>query len=544
MAATIKILPAKTSLPVWVQGLFVVALAAVLRLYSLGRQPIWCDEYYTWRWVTLPNPISVILHVLAADIYPPLYQVLTWFVVRIDDSPVYLRFFSALGGIGAAFFIWLIGQRFFNARAALAAGIVAALSPLGIYYSQEAKFYSFFAGISLWMLYEFLRLLDKPESGPWRFALLVALASYTSFLTPYLVAPLVIVCAVLARRGQPSLAWLAVKGLLIGEALALPMLPFFIKGIATFQQGLDDPRPILWLPLFTAQNFSLAFWPGPAVSTLAASIFGLGIVGLWRLRKHSSAWALGSLALFALLPPVLNILSAISKPVYSDRAILACAYAWVGAAVFGLWAWPRPLRWAALGAIIALQLLALKSYYDPAHPIRTDFKPPYEAMKTLWKPGEAVFHGSINSLYAFKYLAHRDTTAMPNWIEIAAPQMNPHLSSYQKIWRQAKAWLENVGYPVDAGMEKSRVWTPRLETEALQGVDRFWFVQMDEATQQAIWAPQLNIVRTGHRMYKNQPMDPLGLEWIRAHGYKKVSQVPLAPGFQAFLFERENTKKP
>jgi hypothetical protein len=358
----------RSAVPLWVQGLLVVSLAAALRLYSLNRQPIWCDEYYTWRWVTLPNPISVVLHVLAADIYPPLYQILTWFVVRLDDGPGFLRSLSVLGGVLAAFLIWLIVQRFFLARAAFAAGVVAALSPLGIYYSQEAKFYSFFAALGLWMLYEFLCILDEDRPGFARLALAVAISSYTSFLTPYLLAPLFLAAFIVAWRGQRSAAWVAVKGMVLGEVLALPMLPFFIKGIATFQQGLEYPRPVLWLPLFSAQNFSLAFWPTAALSTAAALLLGLGILGLWRLRREPGARALGILALFAFLPPTLNILSAISKPVYSDRAILACAYAWAGVAVAGLWGWPRALRWTALGGLIALQGLALHAYYDPPIP--------------------------------------------------------------------------------------------------------------------------------------------------------------------------------
>jgi hypothetical protein len=159
-------------------------------------------------------------------------------------------------------------------------------------------------------------------------------------------------------------------------------------------------------------------------------------------------------------------------------------------------------------------------------------------MKTLWKPGEAVFHCSINPLYAFKYLAHRDGLPMPNWIEIPAPQMNPGMSRYQQIWRQVKGWLAAKGYPVDAGMEKSRVWSPRLEDEALKGIDRIWFVQLDEATLQAVWAPQLNIVRTNYRVFKDEPMDPRTLAWIPQEGFHYVSQQPLAPGFQAYLFER------
>jgi hypothetical protein len=519
----------------------ILTLAAALRLYSLQRQPLWCDEYYTWRWVTLPDPISVVLHVLAADIYPPLYQVLTWFTVRVADTLAMLRFWSVLGGTAAAGLVWLIVRRY-APQAALAAGVAAALCPLGLYYSQEAKFYSLFAAAGLWILYEGLRVLEKPEAGWKRLAVAVGLTSYLSFLTPYLLAPLGLVALLLLAGPLRPRGLAVLKGLVVGEILALPMLPFFIKGIATFQQGLDHPRPIPLLPLFTAQNFSLGFWASPLRSSLAALILLFGMLGLWRQRRAAGGWALGLLALFAVLPPALNILSAISKPVYSDRAILACAYAWAGAGVAGLWAWPRGLRWGLYGLFIALQISALSAYYDPSHPTRVDFKPPYQAMKALWKPGETVFHGSIQSLYAFKYEAQHDASGLPNWFEMEAPQLKPNMKGYQALWRQAKGWLEQHGYPVDAGMEKSRIWSPRLEDEALKGVTRLWFVQMDEATQMRVWEPQLNIVRTGYRVYAQDTLDPRELPWIAQQGFRYRLQIPLAPGFSAFLFGRSSSR--
>jgi hypothetical protein len=516
-------------------ALLLALLAACLRFYHLGSQPLWIDEYYTWRWVSQGSLLSDVLHILVVDIYPPLFQVFTWASTRIDDSAFWLRFWSALGGVAATLLTWSIVRRRFGRAAALAAGLAAAWFPLGVYYAQEAKLYSFFAAVSLWMLDEFLRLHEEADRSWGRLALATAASLYTCYLAPFLIAPLFLAAGLVWKR-RPLQARRLALGLLAGGLAALPLLPFFLKGVASFRD-VQITLGRCCMPWYSAQNFSLGFWADERLAWLAAGLCLLGLALAW--LRGPRGGALRVLVLFAALPPLLNWLVTLKQPAYSDRALLGGGYAWLAAAVLGLFTLPRRPRWALLGLLLALQAAAVYQYHAEGRGQRQDFEPAYVRLKQLWRPGDTVFHFSGQSLYPFKFYAYREMLPMPNWMEIPEPGIAPAAEGYRAAWRRFKPWLAQRGLPIDAGMEKSRVWSPRLEEEALKGAGRLWYVQMDADTQQRVWDPHLNVSRNHFKVYETFQKDPLNLAWLKANGFRFTRKEALAPGFDAYLFERK-----
>src|SRR5262249_12750678 len=77
----------------------IVILAVVLRLWGLGRQSFWYDEWLTTE-ATTGGLVDAFRHAANREGIPPTYFALLWGWVRaFGDSEVSLRFVSALFGV-------------------------------------------------------------------------------------------------------------------------------------------------------------------------------------------------------------------------------------------------------------------------------------------------------------------------------------------------------------------------------------------------------------------------------------------------------------
>ncbi|HFQ94067.1 MAG TPA: hypothetical protein ENK32_08665 [Anaerolineae bacterium] len=127
----------------------VLAAAALLmgfglRFHLLDAQSFWNDEGNSAR--LSERSLELIIEGTASDIHPPLYYLLLhgWRAVA-GDSEFALRAFSAFAGaliipVVMALGLLLGGERPYPA--ALIAGLVTAVSPPLIYYSQETRMYA------------------------------------------------------------------------------------------------------------------------------------------------------------------------------------------------------------------------------------------------------------------------------------------------------------------------------------------------------------------------------------------------------------------
>jgi mannosyltransferase len=153
-------------------------LATFLRFHRLGGQSFWNDEGNSAR--LSERSIGLIIEGTASDIHPPLYYLLLrgWREL-VGETEFGLRSLSALAGVGVVAVTMALGWRLFGRWVALVAGMVAAVNPALVYYSQEARMYellALWAGLSSWLLLLWLRRVDSVGAGrftsveAWRFA--------------------------------------------------------------------------------------------------------------------------------------------------------------------------------------------------------------------------------------------------------------------------------------------------------------------------------------------------------------------------------------
>src|SRR5829696_1622430 len=116
--------------------------AALLRFLALSTQSYWYDEAITVELVR--RPFSGMLGAVPqSESTPPLYYVLAWIWSQIfGTDEAGLRSLSAALGTAAVPATYAAGRQFVSRRSAFVAAALVAVSPLLVWYSQEARAYA------------------------------------------------------------------------------------------------------------------------------------------------------------------------------------------------------------------------------------------------------------------------------------------------------------------------------------------------------------------------------------------------------------------
>ncbi|MGN6254788.1 MAG: glycosyltransferase family 39 protein [Solirubrobacterales bacterium] len=159
-----------------------VALGAALRFSTLGVQGYHHDEIITVARV-LPGGFLHMLHrVRESESSPPLYYVVAWPWSKLFGTGEWgMRSLSALLGSATIPVAFLAGREALDERAGLTAAAIAAVNPMLIWYSQEARSYAmlvFFGALSLFFFLRVLRTGGSRDLAGWALASAAALCSH------------------------------------------------------------------------------------------------------------------------------------------------------------------------------------------------------------------------------------------------------------------------------------------------------------------------------------------------------------------------------
>jgi mannosyltransferase len=117
-------------------------LAALLRLTTLSAQSLWLDEGYTERLLHMPFG-QMIRTVPRTESTPYLYYAVAWVWTHVLGFGEYgIRSLSALAGIATVPVVYLAARWLAGRRAATIAGLLVAVSPVMVWFSQEARAYA------------------------------------------------------------------------------------------------------------------------------------------------------------------------------------------------------------------------------------------------------------------------------------------------------------------------------------------------------------------------------------------------------------------
>ncbi|MGD8490593.1 MAG: glycosyltransferase family 39 protein, partial [Anaerolineae bacterium] len=150
-----------------------ILLAFGRGIWQLGTKSLWWDESLSLHRAqgSLPYVLSnkivltdTIYDVDTIDNHPPLYFLILWGTVRLlGQSESALRFPSLIFAMLLVPLLYVTGRRLVDRWAGLGAAALAALSPMYLWYGQEARPYTLLALLSLLSFYLFVRIFFGPS---------------------------------------------------------------------------------------------------------------------------------------------------------------------------------------------------------------------------------------------------------------------------------------------------------------------------------------------------------------------------------------------
>lgn len=400
-------------------------LALGLRLYDLADKPLWLDEVITYKRALMPWPA------LVTDSFINKHFPTYFILVRPFDASLInewtLRLPSAVFGSLAVFMAALIATEVHSRRAGLAAGMLMALSPIDIQFSQEARAYALVSLLILLALWGLVRIgRHAPARGmcaAWIAAVggtVAALYTLTVAAVWWLAANVAFgVIALNAAAGRARLVriWLVAQGF-----IALVWLPVVA---VIYRAGGDDPlRGYRWIPPSTWRHVSdvlssVYLYRAADVTTfsllptslpwLGFVILALALLGAWRLRRTPPQLAAVGLAWVA-MPLAMVAISAVHG-FWVPRYLLWTTGAFYVLAGIGIAILPWRLFAPALAALLAAGLVNIAPYYTTETKPRWDLAATYLAAHA--GRGDAVVAAGYQATYVLGAYAARAHLAAP-----------------------------------------------------------------------------------------------------------------------------------
>lgn len=404
--------------------LLLLAVAAALRFWQLGRMEFWWDEFVTIgrSLPDIPDLLRGLMYQspnVATDCSPPLHHLLVHAALAVGRSAWVVKAPSALCGLLSIAFVFLIGQRLFGRRAGFLAALFCSLSVFHIYYSRDIRWYSTFYACSLGGLHF---LLLAMESGRWKhwlcFGLFTALSFYASYMAAMFAAgeAAFVLWAAFARsrRGGGGRALLLRAGaaLALAALLYAPWIPAQYYAYLSFK-GKGERVPFEWGFFASTFRFYLEYFYQGGFNRLWIAaplcLAGLG-AGLASRRLRPGVAAVSCWA----LTPIVGVYTVKTEFGVSPKYVMSLFYFFAFSLALGLDALAGRLD-AALRARkglpgwgLALGLLAVAGAANFKYP--TFYKGVMYSDKTLMRdvalraaPGDHLFYETPRSL---SFLGH------------------------------------------------------------------------------------------------------------------------------------------
>ena len=341
-------------------------LGFAVRLSNLTYHSLWFDEAMSVHWArsSIPRILEVSMN-LVEDRLPPLYYLcLHYWRLLAGDGEVAVRLPSVLLGTLLVPIIYRLARDLTDRRVGALAGVLAALNPFLVWYSQEARMYAqavLLATLGTWFL---LRARAGQRRAPlyWFAYGLCALAGlYTHLYTGFVLLAHAFYLLLTLRRSRR--AWLPFALAMLGVAVLFAPLALATWRVSG-EAGPGNPLVGWWartgwlLSAFTIWKAPLS----PALRTIIpAAITGFAIVGLLvpcRPASHSQRSAVGRQPL-APSPRLLLVLLLLTPVAVATLLLLRNQVAFFGERYF-IVVVPWLLIAVALGAVnLAAHLRAL-----------------------------------------------------------------------------------------------------------------------------------------------------------------------------------------
>jgi len=488
--------------------LLVVAGAAVLRLFRLDFQNLWVDEMMSVH-VAMPEGYTI-WQLTAHNIHGPLHTFVLYLFTFLGTSDWWLRFPSAVAGIGSVWMIYRWVQLLCGENVARAAAVLLAVSPLHIYYSQEVRNYSFVVFFALVTCYLLERLVQRAGRGAtWQYGAAAAAALLCNFSAAFLIGAQT--GAFFIRKG---IHWATVRqwiwiGLIVVaitspwiyrvytnidvSALVTPVHPGELQESERLRGETTVSAASVPYALYA---FSVGLTLGPSLrelhedSSLAtvlrhhgaivlwvALLFGtLAVSGIAAAIRRRLPWP--ALAIYLLIPIAGTImLNWQNAKAFNVRYILVALPAYLCLVAIGIASLSRWWRIAVWVLVLGTSSLSLYHHYFDTRYHKEDVRGAVRYVEKRIGPDECFFAPTVRNVAKHYYTGSKEITSLFRGAlsqQQLEDKLDRILDPCPSMWyMRARPWVLDPD-----GALKDRIWSRYEEVEAVEfeGVTVFHMV--------------------------------------------------------------------
>lgn len=420
---------------VWL-GIFILALA--LRLFQLGHQNLWYDENLMVV-VSQSGGKDLIEALEIESNKPPLYFLVMQQWLKWGGTEFWLRLPSAIWGALTCWLVMASGQELFGKRRGWIFGLLLAVSPFHIYYSQEARMYALLGLTGTGALLFTCRFCRSPSWG--NAGLYLGCATLSCYTFTYGVFLLPFAC-LFSRCFQPRLSRPALAGFWATNVLvALLFCPWIPRLLTSVQSGSGLQKtvrgPVTEALAYAFCSLGLGTTFGPTTEQLrvlgrrvfvehpvtgglmvgglllVALVAAIGLKFLWPRNRNGFWFTAIGLGIFWGCPAVLNVLKP-GIPYNARYAILALIPFTMAAGGFVFWAaetgvWRKILALAFAGCV---GLSLVNHYFDPRY-ARDDVRSAARFLQSLQPPPRRLIVCADYMELVLKHYYHGPAKLLP-----------------------------------------------------------------------------------------------------------------------------------
>lgn len=363
-----------------------LAIGVGLRVYNLQRLSLWLDEGFSLLYASQPWRTVAGLDGFYSP-HPTGYFLLTKVAMLALPETLAGRLISLVCGALTLPVFFLLARKILDRTGALVATGVLALSPIHLYYTQEARMYAL---VVLLVALSYLFLVSFIETRAPRWAILygltLALGVYADYSAAYALVPqAIIILIALARWGRGAVPLVIAGG--VAVIAYLPWLPQVLDSINAANDverresylGIDLGRVltlIMHLTGFGSDAGNAYFtstrettwdrWPlvRPLLVVVIGTIIVLGARGM-RARWQTTLVTCGLIATI-----LVAIWISLISPGFAERTILSAVLGWallIGAMFNGTTTrLVRALASGSVAVVILVSLLTIQTYETSA----------------------------------------------------------------------------------------------------------------------------------------------------------------------------------
>lgn len=475
-----------------------VLLAALVRFWGLARESIWLDEATSIMIARMD--VRSLIEWVAADIHPPLYYLLLHGWIALGQSELVVRSLSVLFGVGTVAVTWALARELFDSQVALFSTLLLALSPLHVFYSQEARMY---VAAAMWStLGSYLLLLALRRRSRflwWGYLVANACALYTHYFALFALLFQALYALLYTRKGgEGNRAFRPWLWSTLGIGLTfLPWLPTLVRQVLGGGGGWVERsigKPSIMALVDTWLQFSIGLegrlYPAivrrAAYLLFAALLLGAVITALRSRRDGVGArYRDGVLFCVAAVVLPLGVVWLVSqwKPMYTTRYLLPFLPAYCIWTAAGL----RALKWKGLRLVAAsalLLILATGVWYTYETLQKPDWRSATAYVVSYVQPGDVGLFSPRWNYKPFDYYAPGRLELdldlpVPTTEESAQAAVSDIARKYKRVW----FFWEEGHYGDPRGIAKTLLdqrFQP-LETTQFPGVDSVILYQVQTA---------------------------------------------------------------